>query len=95
MAGGAAHHIHMGTLNAATPKRLGPWLAGIRPFTLHDLRRATRTRLEALGTSPAVAELCLNCRVRGISGIYNRHHYFQERQETLQRLADVLAQVGA
>jgi integrase len=94
-AGGAAHHIHMGTLNAAMTKRLGPWLTGIRPFSLHDLRRTTRTHLEALGTTPAVAERCLNHCVRGISGIYNRHDYFQERQEALQRWADVLAQVGA
>ena len=90
-----AYHINVGTINAAMTKRLGPCLAGVRPFSLHDLRRTTRTHLEALGTAPAVAERCLNHRVRGISGIYNRHDYFQERQEALQRWADVLAQVGA
>lgn len=94
-AGRAADHIHLGTLNVAMTKRLQPSLAGIRPFSLHDLRRTTRTHLEALGTPPAVAERCLNHRVRGISGIYNRHDYFEERQEALQRWADVLAEVGA
>ena len=76
-------------------KRLGLWLNAIRPFSLHDLRRTTQTHLQALGTTPAGAERCLSHRVRGISGIYNRHDYFEERQEALQRWADLLAQVGA
>lgn len=90
-----APHIHLGTLNAAASTRLWPMLVDVRPFSLHDLRRTTRTHLEALGTAPAVAERCLNHRVRGISGIYNRHDYFEERKEALQAWADVLDQLGA
>jgi integrase len=88
-------HIHLGTLNASASARLRPMLVGMRPFCIHDLRRTTRTQLEALGTASAVAERCLNHRVSGISGIYNRHDYFEERKEALQRWADVLEQLGA
>lgn len=92
---GRISHIHAGTINAAVARCLRPSLGGVRPFSLHDLRRTTRTHLEALGTAPTVAERCLNHRVRGISGIYNRHDYFEERKEALQAWADVLTQLEA
>ncbi|HEY4146172.1 hypothetical protein [Pinirhizobacter sp.] len=88
-------HIHLGTLNAAASARLRPTLVGTGPFCIHDLRRTSRTQLEALGTASVVAERCLNHRVSGISGICNRHDYLDERKEALQRWADVLEQLGA
>ena len=44
----------------------------------HDLRRTARTHLEALGVAPHIAERCLNHKLRGVVGIYNRHDYFEE-----------------
>jgi len=33
-----------------------------------------------LGVDPVVAERCLNHRIKGVEGIYNRHQYFEERK---------------
>ncbi|EJG4187814.1 site-specific integrase, partial [Salmonella enterica] len=59
-------------------------------FTIHDFRRTARTHLAALGIDPIVAERCLNHRIRGVEGIYNRHQYFDERKAALSQWADLL-----
>ncbi|VFS61405.1 Uncharacterised protein [Kluyvera cryocrescens] len=59
---------------------------GVLNFTIHDLRRTARTHLEALGVNPIVAERCLNHRIKGVEGIYNRHQYLNERREALAML---------
>jgi integrase len=77
-----ARHEHIGfdTLNVA----LGRIKHGIKPgFTLHDLRRTGRTHMGALGVSVDIAERCLNHKVRGIVGVYDRHDYFSERRQAL------------
>ncbi len=86
-------HIDLNTVNAAMAKNIRPMLSGCEPFTLHDFRRTARTHLEALGTPPYVAERCLNHKIRGVEGIYNRHDYFQERKEALQAWADLLTKL--
>jgi hypothetical protein len=40
---------------------------------------------------PHVAERCLNHKLKGVEGIYNRHVYFDERKAGLQSWADLLA----
>jgi len=42
-----------------------------------------------------VAERCLNHRIKGVEGIYNRHNYFNERKSALNKLADFLAEIEA
>lgn len=79
-------HVHEGTLSTA----LGKVRHGLGRFTIHDLRRTARTHLEALGTPPHVAERCLNHKVRGVEGVYNRHDYFEERREALCKWANLL-----
>jgi hypothetical protein len=46
--------------------------------------------LAALGIPPHVAERCLNHKIKGIEGIYNRHDYFDERKDALDRWAGFL-----
>ena len=65
----------------------------VPPFTIHDLRRTARTHLAELGIDPVVAERCLNHKIKGVEGIYNRHDYFKERQEALNRWANLLDQL--
>lgn len=60
-------------------------------FTVHDFRRTCRTLLAYQGTSGDVAERCLNHKLKGVEGIYNKHDYFKERKEALCRLADKIA----
>ncbi len=59
-------------------------------FTIHDFRRTTRSHLVALGVDPVVAERCLNHRIKGVEGIYNRYQYFDERKRALDLWANML-----
>jgi len=62
--------------------------AGIDHFTIHDLRRTCRSLLASLGVQGHIAERCLNHKLKGVEGIYNRHDYLDERRIALNFLAD-------
>jgi integrase len=79
-------HVGRDTLNAALQRVKH----GLRPFTLHDLRRTARTQLAALGVRREVAERCLGHAIRGVEGIYDRHDYFMERRAALERWTGLL-----
>ncbi|MBG5891043.1 MULTISPECIES: tyrosine-type recombinase/integrase [Providencia] len=83
-------HISNGTLNYGLTviRELLP--ESFTAFSIHDLRRTMRTHLSALGIEPQIAERCLNHRVKGIEGVYNRHDYFDERKAALSQWADLL-----
>lgn len=94
---------HMGkdTLNRAISKLFGREpgrkvqpenkMGDLGHFTVHDLRRTCRSLLASLGVPGHVAERCLNHKLKGVEGIYNRHDYFNERREALDLLAKKLA----
>lgn len=89
-------HIDVNTVNAAMAKSIRPLMGEeCERFTMHDFRRTARTHLEALGTQPHIAERCLNHKLRGVVGIYNRHDYFEERKAALQAWADLLTELEA
>lgn len=82
-------HIHENTLNVALSK-VKANMPAVAPFTIHDFRRTARTHLAALGVDSHIAERCLNHKIKGVEGIYNRHDYFEERKTALQTLANFL-----
>lgn len=82
-------HIHEGTIGTAMGK-VKPHMPDVPAFTVHDLRRTARTHLAELGIDPVVAERCLNHKIPGVEGIYNRHDYFNERREALNKWAALL-----
>lgn len=82
-------HIHENTLNVAM-SRVKPLMKGCANFTIHDFRRTARTHLAALGVATHIAERCLNHKIKGVEGIYNRHDYFPERKDALTRWARFL-----
>lgn len=86
-------HIDLNTLNAALAKHIRPRMEGVPNFTIHDFRRTARTHLAALGIDPFVAERCLNHKIKGVEGVYNRHDYFDERKAALNAWAGLLAQL--
>ncbi len=86
-------HIDTNTVGAALRKSVFPLMKDCEPFVVHDFRRTARTHLEALGVSPHVAERCLNHKLKGVVGIYNRHDYFEERKLALQAWADLLSEL--
>jgi integrase len=59
--------------------------AEVAPFVVHDFRRAVRSGLGRLGVPPVVAELCLGHKQPGIVGVYDRHSYFSEKRDALQK----------
>lgn len=52
----------------------------------HDLRRSCRAQLAAMGCSDEIAEAVLGHMKPGITGVYNRHAYDNERREWLAKL---------
>lgn len=82
-------HVSRATLNMVMPSVLKE-MADIEPFSIHDLRRTMRTQMAAIGIDPVIAERCLNHKIPGIEGIYNRHQYFDERKAALSQWADLL-----
>ncbi len=67
--------------------------AGIEHFTIHDLRRTCRSLLASAGVPGHVAERCLNHKLKGVEGIYDRYDYLDERREALQKIADQLTPI--
>jgi len=65
--------------------------AGIIHFVIHDLRRTARSLLSALGIPPHIAERCLNHKLKGVIGIYDKHDYLEERREALEKLSLIIA----
>ena len=84
-------HIDLNTLNAALAKHIKPILKDVPNFTIHDFRRTARTHLAALGIEPHIAERCLNHKLKGIEGIYNRHDYYDERRKALDEWSRLLS----
>ncbi|MCW8922394.1 MAG: tyrosine-type recombinase/integrase [Gammaproteobacteria bacterium] len=86
-------HISPDTLNAAIQKLHSEDKMPIDHFTVHDLRRTCRSLLASEGVSGHVAERCLNHKLKGVEGIYDRHDYLDERREALQLISNKLAPV--
>ena len=96
---------HMGadTLNRAITKLFGHEagkkkqptnkMGDMAHFTVHDLRRTCRTLLAKQGTPGHVAERCLNHKLKGVEGIYNKHDYFEERKETITKLSEIISSI--
>lgn len=100
---GKKGHISDDTLNHAVAKLFGKKTgkekkppedilrpAGVEHFVIHDLRRTCRTLMEMIGIEEKVTERCLNHKIKGVRGVYNRHDYYEERKEALQKLAYLL-----
>ncbi|MEI2605289.1 integrase arm-type DNA-binding domain-containing protein [Erwinia aphidicola] len=89
-------HMAKDTLNRALAKLFGiepgkkkqpqNVMGDIEYFTVHDLRRTSRSILASLSVPPHVAERCLNHKLKGVEGIYDRYDYFEEKKEALQRV---------
>ncbi|GLS88980.1 hypothetical protein GCM10007916_00470 [Psychromonas marina] len=63
-------------------------------FTVHDLRRTCRSLLAAQGTPDHEVDRCLNNKLKGAEGIYDRYGYFEKRKEARTKLVhDVNANI--
>lgn len=60
-------------------------------FSVHDLRRTCRSLLSSEGVEPHIAERCLNHKLRGVEGVYDRYDYLDERRAALDKLANLVS----
>jgi len=70
-------------LNKRLPETMPPWV-------LHDLRRTARSLMSRAGVRPDISERVLGHVIVGVEGIYDRHHYSQEKADALIRLARLI-----
>lgn len=82
-------HIAESTISVALAKIKH----GLPHFTVHDFRRTARSHLAALGVQPHVAERCLNHKLKGVEGIYDRHDYFEDRKAAMNAWAALLTRL--
>jgi len=82
---GGDTHVSKDSIRAA----IGYWLAteklAVRSFSPHDLRSTMKSHMRALGVLRDISEMCLNHKLSGVEGIYDRHTYFDERKEALHK----------
>lgn len=89
---GKVAHISADTLNSALQKLHKEGKFGeVEHFTVHDLRRTCRSLLASIGVAGHVAERCLNHKLKGVEGIYDRYDYMGERREALDKLGAIIA----
>ncbi|MEZ8410976.1 tyrosine-type recombinase/integrase [Vibrio splendidus] len=93
---------HMGkdTLNRAISKLFGREagrkiqppnrMGDIKHFAVHDLRRTCRSLLASMKVPSHVAERCLNHKLKGVEGIYDRYDYLEERKEALEKVTTLV-----
>jgi integrase len=62
----------------------------IEYFTVHDLRRTFRSLLSSIGVDSYTAERCLNHKITGTGGIYDKYDYYPQRKAALTKLAGLL-----
>jgi integrase len=84
----AAPHFNSGSQRKRDLDALLP--AGTPHWTLHDLRRTARSLMARVGVADNIAERVLGHAIGGVEGIYNRHAYFDEKADALQRLATLV-----
>ena len=83
---GGDTHLNKDTLREAIAHWLRTAKPAVRRFTPHDLRSTVKSHLRALGVPRDISEMCLNHKLSGVEGIYDRHTYFEERREALGKM---------
>jgi integrase len=66
---------------------------GVTGWTLHDLRRSSRSLMARAGVGREHAERVLGHAIGGVEGTYDRHRYDAEKASALCKLADLIAQI--
>lgn len=71
-------------------KRRLDQLSGVADWVLHDIRRTVATQMNALGIQDTTVDRVLSHVIPGVSGVYNKHKYLDEKREALERWAAFL-----
>jgi integrase len=65
----------------------------IAPWRLHDLRRRARSLMSRAGVIKDIGERCLAHAIGGVSGVYDRHAYLEEKRQAFDALAAIVARI--
>jgi integrase len=65
----------------------------IAPWRLHDLRRTARSLMSRAGVNKDIAERCLAHAIGGVSGVYDRHAYLEEKRQAFEALAGLVQRI--
>lgn len=66
------------------------FVCGVRDWTIHDLRRTSRSLLSRAGVNADIAERCLGHVIGGVRGTYDRHRYLEEMKHAFEALASLI-----
>ena len=66
---------------------------GVSGWTLHDLRRTSRSLMSRSKTISEHAERCLGHTIPGVEGVYNRYPYRDEMLLAYEKLATLIRQI--
>jgi integrase len=67
--------------------------SGTSGWTLHDLRRTSRSLMSRAGINADIAERCLGHVIPGVRGVYDRHEYHREKQQAFEALAGLIDRI--
>jgi integrase len=73
-------------LEAKLPKSMPQW-------QLHDLRRTARSLMSRAGVRPDISERVLGHAIPGVEGVYDQHHYSEDKADALDRLAKLIGEI--
>jgi integrase len=79
--------------NFTKPKAKLDAASGTSGWTLHDIRRTSRSLLSRAGVPSDHAERCLGHVIGGIRGTYDRHEYREEKRLAFEALASLIARI--
>ena len=68
--------------------------SGVADWTLHDLRRSSRSLLSRCGVRPDVSERLMGHALPGVERIYDRFAYSDEKADALKRLAALIDEIN-
>jgi integrase len=66
---------------------------GLEAFTVHDLRRTSRSLMADIGVPFDVAEKILGHKLPGVAHVYDRGHSGEQQRSALNRLAQTLTEL--
>jgi integrase len=65
----------------------------ISRWRLHDLRRTARSLMSRAGVNKEIGERCLAHAIGGVSGVYDRHAYLEEKKAAFDALAALIERI--
>jgi integrase len=67
--------------------------AAVTNYTLHDLRRTSRTLLSRAAVNADVAEMCVGHVIGGVRAVYDKHNYEEEKRVAFEKLAALIDRI--